>query len=158
MVRGQYAGYQSVPGVRAGSTVETFVAVKLHIEYLALGRRADLYPRRQDAAGDGDRDLMVHFKRPPRETFDELVPLGSGHVRMRISPDVNIAMGVRVKLPGERMVGEDVEMILTEHAPTRAAALSAAAGRRDARRWVNCSGARISSMHSGASSSRSWTT
>jgi glucose-6-phosphate 1-dehydrogenase len=37
---------------------------------------------------------------------------------MRISPDVNIGMGVRVKLPGERMVGEDVEMLLTEHAPT----------------------------------------
>ena len=37
---------------------------------------------------------------------------------MRISPDVSIAMGVRVKLPGERMVGEDVEMILTEHAPS----------------------------------------
>ena len=36
---------------------------------------------------------------------------------MRISPDVNIAMGVRVKLPGERMVGEDVEMTLTEHEP-----------------------------------------
>src|SRR4029078_11671480 len=32
MVRGQYAGYQSVPGVRAGSTVETFVALKLFIE------------------------------------------------------------------------------------------------------------------------------
>jgi glucose-6-phosphate 1-dehydrogenase len=43
--------------------------------------------------------------------------LNSGHVRMRISPDVDIAMGVRVKLPGERMVGEDVEMILTKHAP-----------------------------------------
>src|ERR1700751_1470852 len=32
MVRGQYVGYQSVPGVRAGSTVETFVALKLFIE------------------------------------------------------------------------------------------------------------------------------
>jgi glucose-6-phosphate 1-dehydrogenase len=62
-------------------------------------------------------EVVVHFKRPPRETFDELVPLSSGHVRMRISPDVSIAMGVRVKLPGERMVGEDVELILTEHAP-----------------------------------------
>ena len=27
-------------------------------------------------------------------------------------------MGVRVKLPGERMVGQDVEMILTEQAPS----------------------------------------
>jgi glucose-6-phosphate 1-dehydrogenase len=26
------------------------------------------------------------------------------------------ALGVRVKLPGERMIGEDVEMILTERA------------------------------------------
>ena len=39
-------------------------------------------------------------------------------MRMRISPDVSIGMGVRVKLPGERMVGEDVEMILTEQAPS----------------------------------------
>ena len=62
--------------------------------------------------------MIVQFKRPPRETFDELVPPGSGHVRMRISPDVNIAIGVRVKLPGERMVGEDVEMILTEQTPS----------------------------------------
>jgi glucose-6-phosphate 1-dehydrogenase len=62
-------------------------------------------------------EIVVHFKRPPRETFDELVPLSSGHVRMRISPNVNIALGVRVKLPGERMVGKDVEMILTEREP-----------------------------------------
>jgi glucose-6-phosphate 1-dehydrogenase len=58
----------------------------------------------------------LHFKRPPRETFDELVPANSGHMRMRISPDVSIGLGVRVKLPGERMIGEDVEMILTERA------------------------------------------
>lgn len=36
---------------------------------------------------------------------------------MRISRDVAIAMGVRVKLPGERMGGEDVEMTLTKNAP-----------------------------------------
>jgi glucose-6-phosphate 1-dehydrogenase len=39
-------------------------------------------------------------------------------MRMRISPDVIIAMGVRVKLPGERMVGEDVELVLTQHTPS----------------------------------------
>ena len=37
-------------------------------------------------------------------------------MRIRISPDVTIGLGVRVKLPGERMIGEDVEMILTEQA------------------------------------------
>src|SRR5262249_40139274 len=65
-------------------------------------------------------EVTLHFKRPPRETFDELIPTSSGHMRIRISPDVTIAMGVRVKLPGERMVGENVELILTEDAPDEA--------------------------------------
>ena len=117
MVRGQYAGYQSVPGVRAGSTVETFVALKLFIESWRWAG-VPIYIRAGKMLPATATEIMVQFKRPPRETFDELVPVSSGHVRMRISPDVNIGMGVRVKLPGERMVGEDVEMLLTEHAPT----------------------------------------
>ena len=117
VVRGQYAGYQQVPGVRPGSSVETFVALKLFIE---SWRWADvpIYIRAGKHMPVTATEVVVHFKRPPRETFEELVPLSSGHVRMRISPDVSIAMGVRVKLPGERMVGEDVELILTEHAPS----------------------------------------
>jgi len=116
VVRGQYEGYQSVPGVRTGSAVETFIAVKLFIEswrwagvpiYIRVGKMLPVTATK----------IMVRFRRPPRESFDELVPPGSGYVRMRISPDVNIAVGVRVKLPGERMVGEDVEMTLTQHAP-----------------------------------------
>ena len=116
VVRGQYAGYQSVPGVRAGSTVETFVALKLFIDSWRWAG-VPIYVRAGKMLPATATEIMVQFKRPPRETFDELVPISSGHVRMRISPDVHIAMGVRVKLPGERMVGEDVEMILTEHAP-----------------------------------------
>ena len=45
------------------------------------------------------------------------MPRRRDHVRMRLSPDVCIALGVRVKLPGERMAGEDVELMLTEQAP-----------------------------------------
>ncbi len=116
MVRGQYVGYQSVPGVRAGSTVETFVALKLFIESWRWAG-VPIYIRAGKMLPVTATEIMVRFKRPPRETFDELVPVSSGHVRMRISPDVSIGMGVRVKLPGERMVGEDVEMLLTEHAP-----------------------------------------
>jgi glucose-6-phosphate 1-dehydrogenase len=116
VVRGQYVGYQAVPGVRAGSTVETFVAVKLFIDTWRWAG-VPIYIRAGKYLPVTATEVLVHFKRPPRETFEELVPSSSGHVRMRISPDVVIAMGVRVKLPGERMVGEDVEMILTEHAP-----------------------------------------
>jgi glucose-6-phosphate 1-dehydrogenase len=116
VVRGQYTGYQAVPGVRPGSTVETFVAVKLFIETWRWAG-VPIYVRAGKHLPVTATEIVVHFKRPPRETFEELVPLSSGHVRMRISPDVSIAMGVRVKLPGERMIGEDVEMILTEQAP-----------------------------------------
>jgi glucose-6-phosphate 1-dehydrogenase len=116
VVRGQYSGYRAVPGVRSGSTVETFVAVKLFIDTWRWAG-VPIYIRGGKLLPVTAAEVVVHFKRPPRETFEELVPLSSGHVRMRISPDVSIAMGVRVKQPGERMVGEDVEMILTEYAP-----------------------------------------
>ena len=35
---------------------------------------------------------------------------------MRVSPDISIGMGVRVKTPGERMVGNDVELMLQRQA------------------------------------------
>jgi glucose-6-phosphate 1-dehydrogenase len=35
---------------------------------------------------------------------------------MRISPDIAIGMGVRVKTPGEQMTGRDMELTLTEQA------------------------------------------
>jgi glucose-6-phosphate 1-dehydrogenase len=34
-------------------------------------------------------------------------------MRFRIQPDVTIALGTRVKVPGDRMIGDDVELILT---------------------------------------------
>jgi len=37
-------------------------------------------------------------------------------MRMRIDPDIAIGIGVRVKTPGERMIGNDVELALTEQA------------------------------------------
>jgi glucose-6-phosphate 1-dehydrogenase len=117
VVRGQYAGYQSVPGVKPGSSVETFVALKLFIESWRWAG-VPIYIRAGKMLPVTATEVVVHFKRPPRETFEEMVPLSSGHMRMRISPDVIIAMGVRVKLPGERMVGEDVELVLTEHTPS----------------------------------------
>jgi len=113
VVRGQYTDYQSIAGVRTGSTVETFVACKLQID---SWRWADvpIYIRAGKCLSVTATEAIVAFKRPPRETFGELVPSSSGHLRFRISPDVSIAMGVRVKQPGERMVGSDVEMLLAE--------------------------------------------
>jgi glucose-6-phosphate 1-dehydrogenase len=109
IVRGQYQGYQSVSGVAPGSHVETFVALSLSIEswrwagvpvYIRAGKKMPITCT----------EAIVEFKRPPRETFGELVPSGSAHMRIRLGPDVMIGLGVRIKVPGERMVGRDVEL------------------------------------------------
>jgi glucose-6-phosphate 1-dehydrogenase len=115
VVRGQYNGYRSVPGVSSASVVETFVAVKLSIDnwrwagvpiYIRVGKKLVLTAT----------EVVVEFKRPPRETFGELVPVLSSHMRLRISPDIVISMGVRVKKPGEAMAGQDVELSLVRQA------------------------------------------
>ena len=113
VVRGQYADYQSVPGVKPNSTVETFVAARLFID---SWRWADvpIYVRAGKALSATAAEVMVYFKRPPRETFAEIAPPKSGHMRIRISPDVCIAEGLRLKLPGNALKGENVELVLTE--------------------------------------------
>ena len=37
------------------------------------------------------------------------------HERFRISPDVEIALGVTVKVPGEEMAGREIELLAYEH-------------------------------------------
>jgi glucose-6-phosphate 1-dehydrogenase len=115
VVRGQFAGYQNIPGVRPRSTVETFVAVKLQIDSWRWAG-VPIYIRAGKELPVTATEVIVEFKRPPREVSGEVVPPSSGHMRMRIDPDVSFALGLRVKLPGERMVGRDVEMLLTERA------------------------------------------
>jgi glucose-6-phosphate 1-dehydrogenase len=114
VVRGQFEGYLSSPGVGSGSTVETFAAVKVAIDnwrwagvpiFIRCGKKLALT----------STEVTVEFKRPPRETFGEIVPVLSSHVRMRISPDITISMGLRVKKPGERMAGQDVELTFVRH-------------------------------------------
>jgi glucose-6-phosphate 1-dehydrogenase len=115
VVRGQYNGYRSVPGVAAGSTVETYVAVKLYIDTWRWAG-VPIYIRAGKELPVTATEIIVEFRRPPRETFGEIVPIRSSHMRLRVSPDISIALGVRVKLPGDRMVGNDVELILQRQA------------------------------------------
>lgn len=60
----------------------------------------------------------MEFRRPPREILDELVPAGSAHMRFRLGPDMAIGIGLRIKQPGDRMVGHDRELIMTTRPAT----------------------------------------
>jgi len=112
VVRGQYRGYRSATGVAPNSTVETYVALRLFIDNWRWAG-VPVHIRAGKELGVTSTEVFVELKRPPRETFGEIVPLASSHVRMRISPDVVIGIGMRVKAPGDQMVGKDVELTVT---------------------------------------------
>jgi glucose-6-phosphate 1-dehydrogenase len=115
VVRGQYDGYRKVAGVAPGSPVETFVAIKLEIDSWRWAG-VPIYVRAGKMLPVTCTEALIEFRRPPKETFGELVPNTSAHMRIRVSPDMTIGLGVRVKTPGERMVGRDVELELHRQA------------------------------------------
>jgi glucose-6-phosphate 1-dehydrogenase len=106
LVRGQFSGYRKEEGVAPDSTVETFAAVRLHID----SWRWDGVPffiRAGKCLPVSTTEVLVRLKRPP--------PRGSGpeegnYVRFRLSPDVTIAIGARVKKDGQHMVSEPTEL------------------------------------------------
>ena len=157
VVRGQYNGYRSVPGVSSTSEVETFVAVRLAIDNWRWAG-VPIYIRAGKKLAVTSTEVVVEFKRPPRETFGEIVPVPSSHMRMRISPDISISMGLRVKKPGEAMAGQDVELSLVRQAVGRHAAVSAPAGRCHAAAWPSSLPGRTASRPNGRWWTASWAT
>jgi glucose-6-phosphate 1-dehydrogenase len=115
IVRGQFKGYRQEDGVAPDSTVETYAAIRLFID---TWRWADVpfYIRTGKCLPVTCTEVIVNFKRPPRESFGEAATLPN-RLRLRLSPEVVIAMGMRIKVAGERMQGEDVELIATHHPP-----------------------------------------
>jgi len=113
-VRGQFSGYRDEPGVAPDSQVETFVALRLRIEnerwagvpfYIRAGKQLPVT----------GTEIMVKLKSPSHAVFDTAASGKSNYFRFRISPDVLISVGARVKVPGEVMAGETVELVAHRH-------------------------------------------
>jgi glucose-6-phosphate 1-dehydrogenase len=114
VVRGQFRGYHKEKGVAPDSKVETFAAVRLAINSWRW-QGVPFYIRAGKCLPVTATEVIVNFKRPPRETFEEKARGLPNRLRLRLSPEVVIALGMRVKLPGEQMEGEDVELIARHH-------------------------------------------
>lgn len=110
VVRGQFRGYRQEEGVAPDSRVETYAAVRLFIDTWRWAG-VPFYIRADKCLPVTSTEVIVNLKRPPRETFEEKALGLANRLRLRLSPEVVIALGMRVKLPGERMEGEDVELI-----------------------------------------------
>jgi glucose-6-phosphate 1-dehydrogenase len=111
-VRGQYHGYRDEPGVAPNSRTETYAAVRLAIDswrwagvpfYIRAGKRLPVRCT----------EVLVELRPPPRSVFGE--PLSvlerANYLRFRLGPEMTIALGVRTKVAGERMNGNNVELV-----------------------------------------------
>ena len=108
LVRGQFDGYRREPGVAPGSDVETFAAVRLEID----SWRWDGVPfliRAGKCLPVTTTEVVVALKRPP---LTRLAPGKGNHLRFRLTPDLNIALGASIKMPGGAMVGQPTELSL----------------------------------------------
>src|SRR6516164_9257765 len=112
VVRGQFRGYRDEKGVSPGSKVETYAAVRLEINsWRWQGVR--FYIRAGKCLPVTCTEVIVRFHRPPPAY--EGSPPPPNFLRFRISPDLVIGLGVRVKGPGERMEGSPVELRVCQH-------------------------------------------
>ena len=116
IVRGQFRGYRSEPGVAPDSTVETFAAVRFFIDN-ERWKGVPFFVRAGKCLPVTATEVMVRFKRPSRPVLDETGPPLDTYCRFRFSPEVVIALGKLVKKPGERMVGERIELIAHHQPP-----------------------------------------
>jgi len=116
IVRGQFKGYRREAGVAPDSRVETYAAIRLFID---TWRWADVpfYIRAGKCLPVTATEVNVTLKHPPLDTFGQAEFGSPNRLRLGLSPEVLIALGMRVKLPGERMDGEDVELIAMHQRP-----------------------------------------
>jgi glucose-6-phosphate 1-dehydrogenase len=119
VVRGQYArgvvrgdavpAYREEPDVPAGSTTDTYVAMRALIDswrwagvpfYLRAGKRLTKRVA----------EVTVHFKSPPLALFRGAQAVGANALVMRVQPDEGIALRFATKVPGAAVAMREVAM------------------------------------------------
>ena len=111
LVRGQFRGYRTEPGVAPESQVETFAALQLAIDTWRW-HGVPFYIRAGKCLPVTCTEIVVRLRQPP--TLYHGFDLQPNYFRFRISPDVTIAFGVNVLDP-EETVGETVEILGSRH-------------------------------------------
>jgi glucose-6-phosphate 1-dehydrogenase len=113
LLRGQFRGYRNEPGVAPDSQVETFVSLQIHLDswrwagvpfFIRAGKRLPVTAT----------EVCVTLKRPPQNVFGETLGEPRNYVRFRLGPDrVAVAIGARAKVPGEKMIGREIELFVS---------------------------------------------
>lgn len=109
LVRGQFRGYRDEPGVAADSKVETFAALRLHVDSWRW-QGVPFFVRAGKCLPVTATEVVVDLHYPPQVVFEADKPSRPNYFRFRLGPNVVIALGTRAKAPGEAMAGEEVEL------------------------------------------------
>jgi glucose-6-phosphate 1-dehydrogenase len=110
MVRGQFRGYRKEAGVAPDSKVETFVALRAHVNSWRW-QGVPFFIRAGKCLPVTRTEVVAHLRTPP--PIVESIALPPNYLRFRLSPDFVIALGAMIKAPGEKLVGQQVELELT---------------------------------------------
>jgi glucose-6-phosphate 1-dehydrogenase len=102
LVRGQFRGFRSEAGVAPSSTTETFAALRLDIDS-PRWNGVPFYVRAGKNLPVTCTEIMVRFQRSP--TCYSHLASASNHLRFRISPAVQFAIGLLIRADDETMTG-----------------------------------------------------
>jgi glucose-6-phosphate 1-dehydrogenase len=111
IVRGQFRGYRDEEGVAKDSNVETFAALQLSIDSWRW-HGVPFFIRAGKYLPTTATEVLVTLRRPP---VVSLADDERNYFRFRLSPDVTIAIGARIKHPGEHMTTEPTELQVMQH-------------------------------------------
>jgi glucose-6-phosphate 1-dehydrogenase len=104
LVRGQFKGYRKEAGVAPNSTVETYAAVRLHIDSWRW-EDVPFFIRAGKCLPVTTTEVLVTLKRPPLRKVGD-----TNYFRFRLGPEVIIGVGSQVKEPGEQWRSESTEL------------------------------------------------
>jgi len=112
VVRGQFKGYRTEPGVAPDSKVETFAALKLEVDSWRW-RGVPFYFRAGKNLPVTCTEMLIRLRLPP--TMYTKYDVQPNHFRFRISPEVVGAFGLNAISPENESVSEVRELTVSRH-------------------------------------------
>jgi glucose-6-phosphate 1-dehydrogenase len=106
VVRGQYVGYLAEDGVADHSDTETFVAMKVFIDNWRWAG-VPIYMRTGKKMPETVLEVLVEFKKPPRELFGRGNP---NAVRFRLGAKDGVDISLLAKKPGTKLTTEEIDL------------------------------------------------
>jgi glucose-6-phosphate 1-dehydrogenase len=101
ILRGQYLGYRNEPQVAMDSDVETFCALRVHVDSWRWGD-VPWYLRSGKSLPLTACEVVVRLKAPPQNLFgDAAVRDGANYLRFHVPPQSTIARAARTLASGE---------------------------------------------------------